>query len=122
MNKKKIADEVFDLFPKQDEVFVAFDGQAFFNEHSALNHSKELNGKQPLAEDQLPEKFTRSAETEKPKTVKLNAEQLIEKIAAAETAEQVDEIVGADNRATVVKAAEAKKAALLEAANASGKE
>jgi len=116
MNKKEIAKQVFDLFPKMEEVHVAFDGQSFTSDHSAMNHSKEANGNQPLTDVQMPEKFTRAEVSEKAaektKVVKLNVEQLVELINAAETVEAVDEIAGADNRAGVTKAAEAKKAEL----------
>jgi hypothetical protein len=48
-------------------------------------------------------------------TTPATAKELIEKIAVAETVEDVDAIIGDDERATVIKAATARKAALNKA-------
>lgn len=121
--RKKVAEEIFEANPTINEVHVTSDGQAFTTENSGINHEMEISGKRQLNDVDLPVKFERQAKAEKadaPK--KLTAEELIVKIGECTTKEEVEAVVGSDNRATVTKAAEAKIKEIEAAATAGGSE
>lgn len=112
-DQKAAAREVFESNPQIEAVYVCEDGQCFERENSGYEHQKEALKKQQLSDEELPVLVKRdeieSAEA-KPKAP--TAASLIELIGAAETAEEIDSIVGEDQRATVLKAAETRKLAL----------
>lgn len=116
------AKEVFDSPGNEglESVHVTFDLQCFGNEHSAFNHQKHILGHSPET-DELPVEVKRDeagAEGSTPEGTgekKATAADLIEKINAAETVEAVNEILGDDSRASVVKAANARIEALAKA-------
>ncbi len=107
---KKVATEIFNTVPTMEAVWITEDNQGFDNEHSAINHQKEITGKRSLNDDDMPKKYTRDILESKPTATK--AEDLIKSINEATTVEVVNELLGEDKRATVVKAAENKIAEL----------
>jgi hypothetical protein len=109
-NAKKVADDVFKRYPNEKEIFVTSDGQAFFNEVHAKNHSlKNRTGKKL-------EIFFFQKEDAKTDNAggadKITAKGLIAQIAAATDAEQVTAILETENagekRKSVIDAAEKK--------------
>lgn len=126
MDKKdliKKASEVFESNPTLTEVFFTTDGMPFTTNHSGINHEKSIRSLRKLP-DGFALEVVKREECEKPVVPKKTALELIEEIEAALSVEDVVAILGDDKRATVVKAAESKIAALNAEAAASegGKE
>lgn len=122
MDLKAKAIEILEMFPSMEAVSITNDGQGFSDAHGAMNHQKEVLGKRSLNDDELPKRFGRDilSAPAKPKVVKLTADELVAKIGEATSVDEVNEIVGSDNRASVTKAADAKIEELNKAAEDAG--
>lgn len=107
---KEIAEGIFKDYPTAQKVIVASDGQAFIsdeNDMAAKNHSKNNRYKKEL------ELFTFLRKEESTEQKPEKAEDLIALINSAETEEEVQKILDAENqlkkpRVSVVNAAKAK--------------
>ncbi len=106
---QKVAQEIFEKYPKAKKVTVASDGQAFIIDNgdaAAKNHAKNnIYGKELslvtfLRDDVMQEK------KQTPEAGKKTAAELIAEIEKAKAAEAVNAILGKDKRAAVIAAAE----------------
>jgi hypothetical protein len=110
---KEITDSVFKRYPGVDSIFVTSDGQAFFDEAHAKNHAAPRKNRKEL-------ELVKVLRGEKKEAAKTAKEQIAE-IEAAETAGAVTALLeaekAADNRKSVIEAAN-KKIEKLKAATA----
>lgn len=107
---KKVADDVFKRYPKENKVYVTSDGQAFFDESHAKNHARvNRTGKELELEI-----FSRPNKTGKAPgnaIAPLTAKELIEKLKMA-TKEETEMILKAE-----FDLGDAKRKSVVEAAN-----
>ena len=105
-----IAEDVFKRYPDKDKVFVAADGQAFFEEHAAKNHGLKNRTRKEI------EITTFLRKVDKPDVFKKNAKEVTDEILAATTIDAVQAIWDTEkegeNRKTVTEAAEKRIAEL----------